>query len=530
VVLVPVLVLAVFAAWRVAAVTDHDLALTADSAIYLGTADNLRSGHGPTVPFTMPWDAYAPSQAVSFGRSVPSSHYPPAYPAALAAVAPATDGTRHAARLLDVMFIATNVVLLGLLTARMTNFRSALVAVIPPAICVFAPDTRPMRFEDQGWFVSHLSVASEPLFIAALTVSVLLVAAAVRAHADRAWRALGYASTAAAVATLTRYAGLAVVVSGVAAFLILGTTRLRSRAVRATVFAIGALVPVALFIGYAAARGGGSARPLALHALGGGNRVAEWLGRFVVPHQTPGALRTVLLIAIAGCTVAFAIRPPRRAVEMWADDENGRVLILCTLLTVWAFVDVVLASQTFFDAAIWIGPRILAPIRGLLIAAVVAVAYRTVTPYLRRVGAAAVVVLYALVLAFAGWSAQRVWLFDAVTTPGPTRIERYVEQLPRDVLVVSQDPTGLYLRAHRASYMVPQGIEYLTGRPNPHFADDVAAWGRVLGARGGFVVLVSGEFTFAPTYDDLERVVPLVLVARDGSQQLYAVDLAVSSR
>jgi hypothetical protein len=289
-------------------------------------------------------------------------------------------------------------------------------------------------------------------------------------------------------------------------------------------------VPATLFIVLSAARGGGSARPITFHPLGRGNRVIEWLGRFIVPHQTPGVVRTIVLVVVVGISVAVMLRPPARVAEMWADDQDGRVLILCTLLTVWVFVDVVLASQAFFDAAIWIGPRILSPIRGLLVACIVAVAYRTLAPYVRSSGATASVVAYAVVLTVAGWSAQRVWLFDARSTPKPTTVERYVERLPSDVVILSQDPTGLYLRAHRASFMVPQGIEYLTGKPNPHFEETVAEWGRVLRARGGYVLIRVGEFTFAPTYDDLARVMPLAFVARDGHEELYRVTVNVSSR
>ena len=56
VVLAPAIVLAMWAAFQVGHVTRHDLGTTPDSATYLGTADNLRHGHGPTVPFTFLWD------------------------------------------------------------------------------------------------------------------------------------------------------------------------------------------------------------------------------------------------------------------------------------------------------------------------------------------------------------------------------------------------------------------------------------------------------------------------------------------
>ena len=84
VVLAPAIALAMWAAFQVAHATRHDLSATPDSASYLGTADNLRHGHGPTVPFTFLWDDYSPAEAARDRAHIWSSHFPPAYPASLA--------------------------------------------------------------------------------------------------------------------------------------------------------------------------------------------------------------------------------------------------------------------------------------------------------------------------------------------------------------------------------------------------------------------------------------------------------------
>src|SRR5437762_326678 len=84
VVLFPTCVLAVIAGFVVLHATRDAQYTAPDSASYEGTAANLRHGHGPTVPFAAVWDELSPSAAAAAHDHVPSSHFPPGYPALLA--------------------------------------------------------------------------------------------------------------------------------------------------------------------------------------------------------------------------------------------------------------------------------------------------------------------------------------------------------------------------------------------------------------------------------------------------------------
>ncbi|HEV7526947.1 MAG TPA: hypothetical protein VGP92_18445, partial [Acidimicrobiia bacterium] len=205
----PVIALALWASvWSIVATT-HNMLSWADSAVYLGTADEIRHWHGPTVPSTFAWDSYRPETALGFGGHVPSSHYPPGYPTALAAVSTVSGGARGAARAIDVVCLGMNVLLLGVLTARLTAYRSALVAALPAVLLLFFSDSS-LVF---GWLQLHIAIASEPLFTLFTNGALLAACTAVGSPEPRRTRAIAIATTLAAGAFLTRYAGAAVVLT-----------------------------------------------------------------------------------------------------------------------------------------------------------------------------------------------------------------------------------------------------------------------------------------------------------------------------
>jgi len=523
IVLAPVLVLALFASWRVFAVTRHGMAVYPDSASYLGTADNLRHGRGPTVPFTMVYDAFSPRAAAAFGNKVPSRGFPAGYPAAIAAVSIVSGGLHAAARVLGVVLIAVNVLLLGVLTARMTNYRSIVVAFMPPAICVLVPDIVPGQVAGPGWFVAHTAIVSEPLFTAAFTAGILAIGAAAVAPTGRDWRWVPVAGGLTAVAFLTRYSGAALVLSGAIALLVFGTRRVAARLARAAVFVTVATAPMLLAVAAVTAGGGESTRPLVYHPVAGNlQALVNFFGRLLFPQGWPAWLRTTGLLVVVCLVVVGAIWAPPRVARAWADDTRGRTLIYIVLLTLWAYVDVVMASRAFFDSKVPIDFRILAPVRGTFLAVVVAVAFRWLVPFTRPTRVIAGIGAWAFLLLVAGWSAQSKLLTRALPRESTSAVEAAVARLPRGTLIVSNAPDHVYVGSGRTSYALPIRHDYFTGDINADFERQVATWAELLRARGGAIDMADGFYELA-TIDDLQRYVPVRLVARDAHERLYEV-------
>ena len=89
-----------------------------DSSAYLGVAHNLVTGRGPTVPMTFYTDHYPPARAFGFHGAVPSTHFPPLYPAVLALFESFGMSAAAAVRTSSTLIHALNLVLVALLLSR----------------------------------------------------------------------------------------------------------------------------------------------------------------------------------------------------------------------------------------------------------------------------------------------------------------------------------------------------------------------------------------------------------------------------
>jgi hypothetical protein len=524
-VLLPVLVLAAWASIYTTAMTRHALLESPDSAVYLGTANNIRDGHGPTVPFTHVWDRYPPRTALRFDRSVPSSHFPPGYPLALAAVSSATGNAEGAARVLDIVLVGVNVLLVGALTARMTAYRSVVVALIPPTLLLFYPDSRPFVFEGYGWLLSYRTVASEPLFYALFTGSLMATALALTGRDARRTLALSAAALLAGGALFTRYVGIAAVAATSLALICLDTSRsVGSRLRRASIFAALASAPTALFLGWSSVRGGGGARVIAYHPVPGTfSGIVNWFGRFLFPPSWPLATRTGALAAIVVVAVVSAFWLPPRISSAWRDDATAAVLVRLALIALAGYVVVVALTRYWFDRSVAVDPRILSPAREIFLALVVAVLYRALYPYARPVGAAVVLGLGCVLLIHSGWPVQRVWVDSGpVLAPTATPVERALSATPSNALLVSNAPDQAYLATRHVALAMPGTVDYLTGRPNRAFHRDVQELADTLRRRGGYVFW---KQTLDPIVAPQQLAAParLRLIAADGSEALYQV-------
>jgi hypothetical protein len=521
-VLAPVFALAILASVRVAIVTADNVESGADSAVYLGTANEIRSWHGPTVPSTYWADVYEPHTALGFRGHVPSSHFPPGYPLTLAVVSAATGGTRSAARVVDIACIFVNVVLIGVLTARMTAYRSAFVAALPVVLTVFVPDQT--LLEDAGWLRTHIGILSEPLFMVFATGALLAACTAV-GPASRAGRATVVAGALASAAMFTRYVGVAAVFTVAVAIALLALhDRIGARAVRAVIVGICALLPTYLFLFWTAARGTRTSRLFAYHPIGKGALI-EHLGRFFFPLGWPSALRTAGLTIIAVGVVASLKWSTPRVREFWRDDNRGRAQQIIVLLFIALYIVVVYFTRTFLDVNTPFDARLLAPIRALSYAAVVAVAYRWLAPYARAWVTAALLGILIAGLVYADWETERYWLdFGVEVKHVASTTEQALAALPPDAIIVTNAPEIVYLATGRRSLILPQQFVFLTRKPNPAFELELMEWARLLATRNGYAFFVATPLVFGIAKpENLARYTPLELLAESAGQSLYKV-------
>ena len=193
--------------------------LDPDAASYLGAAQSLAKGHGYRVPISNWLEADSTSAL---------THFPPGYPTAIALPIILGAKPTNAARIVNAVAVFVDVALALWLVASIAGF-------VPGIAVALALLTMPPFAE------VHLSVLSEPMFLACIVGALVAMVSAARESDERAilQRAL-IAGIAGAMAMITRYAGAAVVAAACLWMLLIPgtpTVRLR-RAVIATIPAI----------------------------------------------------------------------------------------------------------------------------------------------------------------------------------------------------------------------------------------------------------------------------------------------------
>ena len=435
--LVPAALLGILAFALVLAVTDPPgPGLDPDALSYMGAAESLVTQGTYRIPA---------AEWTSADSTSPLAHFPPGYSTALAIPVALGMTPPQAARLVNALAAAVTVITLVLVVGAATSMLAAALAgvalLVMPAMATV-----------------HLSVLSEPLFLALLA---LTLAAMVYAP-DRPLRA----GIAAALGAMVRYAGVSLVGAAVLwSFTRRAPWRERVRQA-ATAMVPAVLLVVAWVVRTRIGTGGEHAiRHFALYGdLGptlreGGATLRDWLvpetdAEWPVPHRAVIALVAAAVLAVIVGLGAHAARADTRT-RAW------RTLRACALL-VACYAAMILVSRLVADPAIPLDERILAPFL-LLATTAMAVA---IACWWRATGSRAARAAAGLALAcwcvasasvamgygrfaldygsdFAGEEWRRSPVLDWARTDGASHP------------LYTNWPAAVYFHLHRASYSLP---------------------------------------------------------------------------
>lgn len=470
--------------------------LDPDAMAYVGAATSLVHEGRMRVP-TAEWDRPDSTSALSL--------WPPGFPAAIALPVYFGASPVQSARWINVVAAAVSAGAIVVLVSGSTGTPAGIIA----AAVVFAT---------QAVFDTHISVLSEPLFIALMLLLLLVM---VRARDQLLL--MGVLATA---VVMVRYAGVAAPAAAISWTLLDARRDFRTRTRRALAVALLPVITVAIWFTRTAVAPDRHATPdLGLYGGWGAalGQARDTFAAWLAPLLPDGILQGIVALLVAIALVAFMITAARDTVgNRWRRVRGGGVSTLLgatSLLGVW-YVAVVVASRAFVGGTIPLDWRILAPLIVLVeIAAVAAIGYWWRAYHFPLHATIAVIAL----IWFAG--AATVTVNDAVyaSTEGSDFAGRKWRQSPLIAWVrahaagrpvYSNWPPALYFHANRVARELPDSTD-----PN-----DVAGFAAQIRANHGYVAGFNEPSPDVMAPASLARDIGLREVVRTADGSVWAAD------
>lgn len=497
--------------------TEPGVGINPDSVTFIMAARSLVAGHGLSTPH----------HGLGSSGFAPLTHFPPLYPALLAATAPLGQDLLAGARWLDILLFGANVLLVGMAIYECT--RGSLCLSLFGAV---------LMATSVDMLVVHSFAFSEPPFITLGALGLYLLAAYIERR--RRWLLVG-AAGAVACAFLTRYPGAALIATGALGLLLLGERPLKARAADALAFTAIASTPMALWLAWnTLAAGRPTDRTLALHPItvrhikDGVLTLAGWLvPRTAIPATAFAALIAVGELLLVGL-LALAVLLRRRTSGM-DDDQASLPVTAFSLLAIFIVVYVLLlvVSISLFDVNTPLNGRVLSPVylAGLIL--VLGLAHAAVRSLRASRFVAAVLLVGSLVLVGV-YDIQAIRFIAQVHDSGQgyaslawrdSKLLARVRKLPPETLVVSNGWDLIYMHTGRMAYGLPSETNRLTARARVEYTSQLAAMKEILETEHGLLVYFRRiQRAWMPSEEDLKQNLPLHVVSTSSEGSIYRIE------
>jgi 4-amino-4-deoxy-L-arabinose transferase-like glycosyltransferase len=475
-----------------------------DSTFYLSATQGIVDGQGI-------------SRLAADGIWTPLTHFPPLYPLVLAAGSIVTGTTPvAAARSANALLFGLNVLLAAAIVRRWS--RSSLAGAAAGAFFLLSP----VLIE------RHLWAMSEPLYFTMLLAFLGSLPAAMRSRAGWPLAALGLL---AGLAALTRYVGVALIGCGVASIALFSTGAWRGRLVKACVFLMVSVVPVAGWLmRNRLVQAGLTNRTLAFHPLTrekaaeAARAIGSWTAGPIMSWKLAGSVSAVLLLALVVLAVWLAWHGRQAGEDESALGLPASVLLLHAV----AYGGALLLSLTFFDASTRLDNRILSPlyITFLLLAAITLPAWLNQRGPVVRVCGAGVLLVIALTYIWAsaalvqegrigGFGFQsRTWR----TSEGVA----YVDGLEPSRPVYSNESIPLRFLLGRQVYPAPERLDPVLARVRPDYQQQLSTMRDRLQRADGVLLLFHADSLRVEMPSKAELTEGLALTERFLDSEVYA--------
>lgn len=442
--------------------TPEGAGLSDDSIAYIAGARSIVAGSG----YREAWLA----------SNQPVTHFPPAFPVLLSFFGYLGIDPLHAARWVNALLFGASAFVLGILGWRMTPSLTA--GLVLAGLFVLSGDLLQV----------YAVAMSEPLFIFLSLLSIWMFD--LYFERPRSWWWLVVCGVFTGLSFLTRYSGLALLATFIAALLILQKSW-KDRFISIGIFIAGALP---WMLGWAVRN-----RLVAENAT---NRVLAWhpitkdniqiglrtVSEALIPVEAwrrevfkqPYVIEGLIIVILGVVLVWLAFRiwddltKPLPAASSPQGGEEARVrevISYTTALYLFAYLASITSSMMMFDAATKFKLRILAP---MFVCLLILLVYFGV--WLRGKNRPLVVVLTFVFLGFFAYRQINTISFLSRGGIGyasfqwyDSKAMAYLRELPPEIHIYTDEPGAVYLYTGRGNYVLPDRYDSATALPREGF-------------------------------------------------------------
>ena len=437
-------------------VTSQGIGTSPDSVAYIGAATNLISGKGLSIPY---------------GNQSESSltWFPPLYPMVLAWVGLSGLDILQAARAVQLILYSGLIFFVGTLFRK--NLPSSSLAVLLGGF-ILLTSIPILSIYSMAW--------SEALFVFFALLSFFVLSCFLD---QPRFIILIIATLLAGLSFVTRYAGIAVVISGFMGILLFSRKTAKLRVLDAGIFGIIGIMPGFLWIVSQTKAGDSIAgRQLGWHPFGKPqlfqllDSISSW---FLIPGSIHWFVRGSIIMFFLGLLLGWFLYHVRNSQQGMRNLREIPNFLKLLAVFIPVYLIFLVFSISFVDANTPLNNRILIPIyiSGLLLCFyIIAVMLGSTSSRFARYSFITVILSLSILVMWYGF----IWI-RSVHSMGlgftslrwrNSEVLAELQEIPNDLVLYSNAPEPIYLHTARSAIRLPRNFLKASQQPNPDFESE----------------------------------------------------------